>query len=67
MTSAEAPHWFRSSYSSNGGNCIEIATNLADTHRAVPIRDSKNPHGPVVTVTPAAWSAFVTFATERDV
>ncbi len=66
MTSTEYPHWFKSSYSSNGGNCIEIAANLADIHGIVPIRDSKNPHGPVVTVTPETWGAFVAFAAERE-
>ncbi|MEV0279633.1 DUF397 domain-containing protein [Streptomyces sp. NPDC050610] len=67
MTDASpTPHWFKSSYSNNGGNCIEIATNLADTHRAIPIRDSKNPRGPVITVPPNAWNAFITFAAERD-
>ncbi|MEU7042450.1 DUF397 domain-containing protein [Streptomyces varsoviensis] len=30
------------------------------------MRDSKTPHGPVVTVTPTAWSAFVAFTTGRD-
>ncbi|MFH9573727.1 DUF397 domain-containing protein [Streptomyces sp. NPDC017454] len=25
---------------------------------AVPVRDSKNPDGPALFVTPAAWSAF---------
>ncbi|MEU7042451.1 DUF397 domain-containing protein, partial [Streptomyces varsoviensis] len=48
MTSTESPRWFKSSYSSNGGDCIEIAANLTDTHGIVPIRDSKTPHGPVV-------------------
>ncbi|KOG90552.1 toxin-antitoxin system, toxin component, partial [Streptomyces varsoviensis] len=61
MTSTDFPRWFKSSYSDNGGNCIEIAANLADTHGIVPIRDSKTPHGPVVTVSPTAWSAFVAF------
>ncbi|MEV0279634.1 DUF397 domain-containing protein [Streptomyces sp. NPDC050610] len=66
MTPTEAPHWIKSSYSDNGGDCIEIATNLADTHRAIPIRDSKNPRGPMVTVSPSAWSAFVAFTVERN-
>ncbi len=63
----ETPYWFKSSYSDNGGDCIETATNLADTHGTVPIRDSKNPHGPVVTVSPTAWSAFIAFATQHGV
>ncbi|HEX6405174.1 MAG TPA: DUF397 domain-containing protein [Pseudonocardiaceae bacterium] len=50
--------WCRSSYSSGqGGNCLEIA-NLANGGRAV--RDSKDPTGPALTFTAAAWSAFNT-------
>ncbi|MEV6671716.1 DUF397 domain-containing protein [Streptomyces sp. NPDC051162] len=26
----------------------------------VPVRDSKNPTGPVLTLSPAAWATFVT-------
>jgi hypothetical protein len=49
--------WVKSSYSDgNGGNCIEIAPVFPDT---VPIRDSKNPDGPVLLVTRSAWSAFL--------
>jgi Domain of unknown function (DUF397) len=50
------PTWRKSSYSSGqGGNCLEVA-DLGDECRAV--RDSKNPTGPALTVTAAAWSAF---------
>lgn len=49
--------WIKSSYSdANGGNCIEIAPAYPET---VPVRDSKNPDGPVLVVTRSAWSAFV--------
>ncbi|MGW3040834.1 DUF397 domain-containing protein [Kitasatospora sp. NPDC001159] len=52
------PQWFKSSYSSNGGECVEVAGNqLAEG--SVPIRDSKNPEGPSLVVTVDAWSAFV--------
>ncbi|GAA2365166.1 DUF397 domain-containing protein [Streptomyces cuspidosporus] len=54
--------WFKSSYSSNDGpDCVEVAL-TPDTIR---IRDSKHPHGPQLTVTPAAWTAFVTYAGRR--
>jgi hypothetical protein len=56
---AESPHWFTSSYSDNGGSCVEVATNLATPHGTVPVRDSKNPGGPVLHATPAAFAAFV--------
>ncbi|MFI6228002.1 DUF397 domain-containing protein [Micromonospora echinospora] len=40
---------------SNGGNCVEVADNLPDL---VAVRDSKDPTGPVLTFTPAAWTSF---------
>lgn len=55
----ESPRWFKSSYSSNGGNCIEVAANLAASQGIVPVRDSKVVDGPVVDVRTAAFSAFV--------
>ncbi|WP_432077377.1 DUF397 domain-containing protein [Streptomyces sp. YPW6] len=55
----ETPRWFTSSYSDNGGACVEVATNLATPHGIVPVRDSKNVTGPALTVPAAAFSAFV--------
>lgn len=50
--------WRKSSYSDgDGGNCVEV---LDDVPGVVPVRDSKNPTGPVLLVPAAAWSAFVT-------
>ncbi|MFF3815410.1 DUF397 domain-containing protein [Streptomyces bluensis] len=50
-------HWRRSSYSNtNGGDCVEITE---DFPGVVPVRDSKNPHGPVLVVPAAAWDEFV--------
>jgi hypothetical protein len=48
--------WRTSSFSGGAGNCVEIRM-LADGGRQV--RDSKDPGGPVLTFTPAEWSAFV--------
>lgn len=49
--------WVKSSYSdANGGNCIEIAPGYDEI---VPVRDSKNPDGPVLVVGRSAWSAFL--------
>jgi hypothetical protein len=48
--------WRTSSYSgSNGGNCIEVATTTAST---VAVRDSKDPHGPVLAFGPQDWQRF---------
>ncbi|ALU95564.1 DUF397 domain-containing protein [Streptomyces globisporus C-1027] len=55
----ETPRWFTSSYSENGGACVEVATNLAAPQGIVPVRDSKNVTGPALTVPAAAFSAFV--------
>ncbi|WP_073220047.1 DUF397 domain-containing protein [Streptomyces sp. NBRC 110465] len=55
----ETLRWFTSSYSDNGGQCVEVATNLAAPHGIVPVRDSKNVTGPALTVPAAAFSAFV--------
>ncbi|WP_030908555.1 DUF397 domain-containing protein [Streptomyces sp. NRRL F-5126] len=50
--------WRKSSYSnSDGGECVEIATNLP---AVLPVRDSKNPHGPALLLPRRAWTAFVT-------
>ncbi|MFI1314843.1 DUF397 domain-containing protein [Streptomyces albidoflavus] len=54
-----SPRWFTSSYSNNGGNCVEVATNLAATQGVVPVRDSKVVSGPVLGVSAAAFSSFV--------
>ncbi|MGW1225421.1 DUF397 domain-containing protein [Streptomyces sp. NPDC002530] len=54
----ESPRWYTSSYSDNGGACVQVAINLAPSG-TVPVRDSKNPAGPVIALTPAAFTAFV--------
>ncbi|WP_329216799.1 DUF397 domain-containing protein [Streptomyces sp. NBC_01485] len=56
----ESPRWFKSSYSNNGGDCVEVAANLTASHGMVPVRDSKNPAGPVLDLPAAAFSSFVT-------
>ncbi|MEU8560447.1 DUF397 domain-containing protein [Streptomyces cyaneofuscatus] len=55
----ESPRWFTSSYSDNGGNCVEVAVNLVTARGIVPVRDSKCVDGSVVGVRAAAFSAFV--------
>ncbi|MFD9210301.1 DUF397 domain-containing protein [Streptomyces sioyaensis] len=55
----DSPRWFTSSYSNNGGDCIEVAANLAASRGVVPVRDSKTPSGPVLTLPAEAFSSFV--------
>ncbi|AZK94466.1 MULTISPECIES: DUF397 domain-containing protein [Streptomyces] len=53
------PQFFTSSYSDNGGNCVEVAANLAITDGIIPVRDSKNPTGPALALPASAFAAFV--------
>ncbi|MEU4713803.1 DUF397 domain-containing protein [Micromonospora purpureochromogenes] len=55
--------WRRSSRSStNGGACVEVADNVPGV---VGVRDSKDPAGPALTFSPAAWRAFVARVADR--
>lgn len=47
--------WFKSSYSKQGGDCVEVA--FLD-HGMVGIRDSKNPTGPALVFAHGEWDAF---------
>ncbi|MGW1228234.1 DUF397 domain-containing protein [Streptomyces sp. NPDC001478] len=58
MTSGP-PHWRKSSYSSNGGECVEVATDFAATSGTVPVRDSKQADGPIMTISTNAFSSFI--------
>ncbi|WP_369182750.1 DUF397 domain-containing protein [Streptomyces sp. Y1] len=49
--------WVKSSFSQQGGNCIEFAPGYAGV---MPVRDSKDPQGPVLVFPADAWRAFVT-------
>lgn len=55
-------HWVKSSYStSDGPECVEVAASPG----AVRVRDSKDVEGPQLAFTPAAWSAFLAYVTDR--
>ncbi|MBP5869116.1 DUF397 domain-containing protein [Streptomyces sp. LBUM 1486] len=52
-----AATWIKSSHSGdNGGNCIEVAPDIPGL---VPVRDSKNPDGPVLVINRSAWLSFI--------
>jgi Domain of unknown function (DUF397) len=49
--------WLKSSYSgSSNANCVEVAPGLPNV---IPVRDSKDPHGPALLFSPDAFAAFV--------
>ncbi|MFG2101536.1 DUF397 domain-containing protein [Micromonospora echinaurantiaca] len=50
--------WRKSTRSGTQGECVEVADNLPGV---VLVRDSKDPSGPVLTVGPQSWRAFVDF------
>ncbi|MFF2546968.1 DUF397 domain-containing protein [Kitasatospora sp. NPDC058063] len=48
--------WRKSTYSNNGGNCVEVT---ADFPGLAPVRDSKDPDGPALVSPAEAWMSFV--------
>ena len=48
-------NWKKASHSAYNGSCVEVAT----AEGSVLVRDSKDPDGPVLSVTPAKWRAFL--------
>ena len=66
--------WRRSTYSGNGGQCVEVAAVwrkstysnnggecvevASGAPSVVAVRDSKDPDGPKLAFTPAEWKAF---------
>jgi hypothetical protein len=56
MTDLTGATWRKSSRSNSQGACVEVADGLAGV---IGVRDSKDPTGPALTVSPASWSAFI--------
>lgn len=46
--------WRKSSYSGNGGDCVEVG----DVARVIIVRDTKDRSGPVLRFSPAVWRRF---------
>ncbi|MEU8925916.1 DUF397 domain-containing protein [Kitasatospora sp. NPDC048545] len=46
----------KSSYSSGGGDCIEVAPGIPGV---LPARDSKDPDGPQLAFGPGPWRSFI--------
>jgi hypothetical protein len=57
------PTWRKSSHSGAHGHCVEAAVTGrpagAGGGRALSVRDSKDPDGPVLAFTPSQWEAFI--------
>ena len=56
--------WSKSSHSSANGACVEVAQNLPGV---VAVRDSKDPDGPKLLISPAEWQTFVNSVNRRTV
>ncbi|SBT48815.1 DUF397 domain-containing protein [Micromonospora auratinigra] len=60
MTDLTGAVWRTSSRSNDQGLCVEVATNVVTAHGVVGLRDSKDPCGPALAVSPPGWTAFLT-------
>jgi hypothetical protein len=54
-----ADRWFKSTHSNNGGDCVEVSAILVASRGIVPVRDSKDPDGPRLSVPATAFASFV--------
>jgi hypothetical protein len=51
----QGAQWRKSTYSTDDGNCVEVASNLPGL---IAVRDSKNPSASPLILGPVEWSAF---------
>ncbi|MFI9078624.1 DUF397 domain-containing protein [Streptomyces sioyaensis] len=63
----ESPRWAKSSYSNNGGACIEWAPEHAAATGEFLVRDSKDPHGPALAFPAPQWNHFVEYAKGQSI
>ncbi|MFF8912034.1 DUF397 domain-containing protein [Streptomyces sp. NPDC015032] len=57
--------WRKSSYSGpESGSCVEVLDNYPS---GIPVRDSKNPHGPAAVFSAACWSSFTAAVKAGDI
>ena len=62
MAESRFTWWRKSSRSSGGDNCVEVAT----TSTTVGVRDSKNPQDGVLEFDRAAWHTFIAAVRDGD-
>jgi hypothetical protein len=48
------PRWRKSSFSGNGGNCVEVG----EARRGVLVRDTQDHSGTVLQFSPGVWRRF---------
>ena len=58
--------WRKTTYSGNGGNCLEVADNLVAERGIVLVRDSKDRAGPILTFSRSEWTAFLQATTAGE-
>ncbi|MER7754464.1 DUF397 domain-containing protein [Kitasatospora sp. NPDC097643] len=56
MDTSRITAWRKSSYSGGSDGCVEVADGVPGV---LPVRDSKDPGGPVLLFPSPAWQAFV--------
>jgi hypothetical protein len=49
-------HWRTSSHSGSGDQCVEVASLSSGFHA---VRDSKDPAGPALVLSPSAWRVML--------
>lgn len=61
MNETQTPtiEWFKSTFSNNGGDCVEVSRSLLSTDGVILVRDSKNPEVAPMSFTQREWAAFV--------
>src|SRR5258708_15990807 len=61
--SGSGPDWVKSSLSYAFGNCVEVASLPGGQ---IGVRNSRDPHGAVLSFTPDEWVAFLAVARPRE-
>jgi hypothetical protein len=58
-TDLHGARWLRSSYSTGANNCVETALPRSGPWAGLlAVRDSKNPAGPALLLSPESWTEF---------
>lgn len=56
--------WRKSTHSGQNGGCVEVARNLPGI---VAVRDSKDPDGPKLAISPRDWAALLKLIKEGQI